>query len=218
MSSQISPLPPASERDEAAWIARAQRGDLDAFNALVLLHQDGVYTLAMRILGDPAGAADAAQETFITAYRRFNTYRGGSLRAWLLRIATNQCYDALRYRKRRPVVPFEDLPGGDSDDGAPLPDPALSPEQHTLQRETREALQRCLAALNADQRTALVLSDVEAMDYQEIADTVGVQVGTVKSRISRARAAMRDCLRAVPELFSPDARLSSTARTDVRRA
>src|SRR6476646_2884111 len=95
--------------DEQVLIRRATRGDLDAFNALVLRYQDSAYTLAFRIMGDQASAADAAQEAMITAYRRLNTYRGGSFRAWLLRITTNQCYDELRRLKRRPAVSVEEM-------------------------------------------------------------------------------------------------------------
>src|SRR5450432_3818399 len=110
--------------DEQALIRLAQHGDLDAFNALVLRYQDSAYTLAFRIMGDTHGAADAAQEAFITAYRRLDTYRGGSFRAWLLRITTNQCYDELRRRQRRPAVSVEDL-----GDDPPLPDESDTPEE-----------------------------------------------------------------------------------------
>jgi RNA polymerase sigma-70 factor, ECF subfamily len=195
--------------DEQALIGRARRGDVDAFNALVLRYQDGVYTLTFRLMGEAHSAADAAQEAFIAAYRRLDTYRGGSFRAWLLRIATNQCYDELRRAKRRPAVSVDDL-----GDEPPIPDDADSPEQTVLQRELQHAIQDCINALNADQRVALVLCDVEGLNYQEIADQVGAQVGTVKSRLSRARAAVRDCLQAVRELLPPAYRLISDERYD----
>jgi len=193
--------------DEQTWIENARSGDLDAFNALVEIYQDRVYTLTYRIMGEPASAADAAQETFITAYRRLETYRGGSFKAWLLRIATNTCYDALRYHKRRPATSFEDMPGADRDDGPPLPSPAETPEQAAQRAELNAAIQRCINALKPDQRIALVMCDVEDYSYQDIADSAGVSLGTVKSRISRARAAVRQCLQSVRELLPAAYRL-----------
>lgn len=190
--------------DEQALIRLARRGDLDAFNALVLRYQDSAYTVAFRIMGDEHSAADAAQEAFITAYRRLDTYRGGSFRAWLLRITTNQCYDELRRRQRRPAVSVEEL----GDDPA-LPDDADTPEEVVQQRELQHAIQDCISGLNADQRIVLVLCDVEGLDYQAIAENVGAQVGTVKSRLSRARASVRDCLQSVRELLPAAYRLIS---------
>ncbi|MCC6801430.1 MAG: sigma-70 family RNA polymerase sigma factor [Anaerolineae bacterium] len=190
--------------DEQALIRLARRGDLDAFNALVLRYQDNAYTLAYRIMGDAASAADAAQEAFITAYRRLDTYRGGSFRSWLLRITTNQCYDELRRRQRRPAVSVDEM-----GDEPALPDDSDTPEEIAQQRELHRAIQDCITALNADQRVVLVLCDVEGLDYQAIADQVGTQIGTVKSRLSRARASVRDCLQGFRELLPSAYRLIS---------
>jgi RNA polymerase sigma-70 factor (ECF subfamily) len=195
--------------NEPAFIQAARRGDLEAFNALVLHYQDGVYALAYRILGEPAAAADVAQEAFITAYRHLRDYRGGSFRAWVFRIATNACYDELRRRKRRPATLFDDMPGAEADDGPPLPADSPSPEQAAQQAELRRAIERCIQALQADQRLVLVLSDIEGLSYQEIADSAGLNLGTVKSRLSRARAGVRACLQAVQELLPPVYRLNS---------
>lgn len=193
--------------DELALIQQARRGKLDAFNTLVLRYQDSVYNLAYRILGETQSAADAAQEAFITAYRRLDTFRGGSFRAWLLRITTNQCYDELRRLKRRPATSMEDLGDPNSDDGPNLPDGSDTPEEVVQQRELNRAIQQCIDALGDDQRAVLVLSDIEGLDYQEIADAVSANLGTVKSRLSRARAAVRDCLRSVEELLPSAFRL-----------
>lgn len=195
--------------NEQLLIRQARQGSLDAFNELVLAYQDRVYSAAYRIMGDAASAADAAQDTFITAYRRLSTYRGGSFRAWLLRIATNTCYDELRRRKRRPATSLEDLPGAENDDGAPLPDQADTPEQIAQQRELSQALENCIRALGDDQRIILVMSDVEGFSYQDIADSTGSNLGTVKSRLSRARASVRQCLQAVRELLPSVYRLDS---------
>jgi RNA polymerase sigma-70 factor (ECF subfamily) len=195
--------------DEQTLITSALGGSLTAFNALVLRYQDSVYTVTYRIMGEPDGAADAAQETFLTAYRKLNTYKGGVFRAWLLRIATNTCYDLLRYHKRRPATALDDLPGGDTDDGPPLPAAEATPEESAEQAELSRAIQDCISGLQADQRVALVMSDIEGYSYQEIADTTDVQLGTVKSRISRARAGLRHCLEAVRELLPAEYRLLS---------
>lgn len=196
-----------SAEDEQALVGRAQRGDIDAFNTLVLQFQDSVYTLAYRIMGDQASAADAAQDTFITAYRRLDTHRGGSFRFWLYRIATNTCYDELRRRKRRPATPLEEL--GDTEDGAILPDHGDTPEQAVQQRELYAAIQGCINGLGDDQRIVLIMSDMQGMSYQEIADTLSMQMGTVKSRLSRARLGVRRCLQTVQELLPDEYRLLS---------
>lgn len=193
--------------DEAASITAAQGGDVAAFNALVLAYQDRVYTAAYRILGDPDGAADVAQEAFLAAHQKLGTYRGGSFRAWVVRIATNLAYDALRYDRRRPATHFEDLPGGETDDGPPVADAQATPEQALQQRELNAAIQDCINALQGEQRATLVMADVEGYSYQEIADALGVQIGTVKSRLSRARAGVRGCLQAVQELLPVEYRL-----------
>lgn len=195
--------------DDQMLIQRTREGSLDAFNQLVLRYQDRVYTLAYRIMGEPASAADAAQEAFITAYRKLDTYRGGSFRAWLMRIATNTCYDTLRYQKRRPATSFEDMPEAERDDGPPIPAPNDTPEQAMQQQELNAAIQDCIHALKPDQRVALVMCDVEDYSYQEIADTVQASLGTVKSRISRARQAVRECLQVVRELLPTEYRQDS---------
>lgn len=193
--------------NEPVLIARAQRGNLDAFNELVLHYQDAAFTLAYRLMGDRASAADTAQEAIIAAYRKLNTYRGGSFRAWLLRIVTNRCYDELRRVQRRPTI---SLSGSDDDDvPEPLdvPAPDATPEEEALAHELQRAIQDCINELNADQRLVLVLSDIEGMSYEEIAAQSGSQLGTVKSRLSRARANVRDCLAAVRELLPAQFRL-----------
>lgn len=195
--------------DEQSLIATAQRGDLEAFNTLVLRYQDAVFSVTYRIMGDEPSAADAAQDTFITAYRRLETYKGGNFKAWLLRVATNTCYDALRYHKRRPATHLDDLVSEDYDDGPPIPDDSITPEQAVQQRELNDAIQDCISQLKEDQRVVLVMSDVQGYSYQEIAETASVQLGTVKSRLSRARTALRRCLQAVQELLPSEYRLDN---------
>ncbi|PJF25361.1 MAG: RNA polymerase subunit sigma-24 [Phototrophicales bacterium] len=194
--------------DEAALIRAAQRGSLDAFNSLVLRYQDAVFTTAYRIMGETQIAADVAQDAFIIAYRQIATFRGGVFRAWLLRIAANRCYDELRRHKRRPTVSVESMAGEDSADSPDLPDPSKTPEQIALSNELQRAIQDCISALGAEQRVVLVMSDIDGLDYESIATAVGVALGTVKSRLSRARAAVRDCLSGLGELLPAEFRLS----------
>jgi len=197
--------------DEPALILEAQRGDLDAFNRLVLDYQTPVYNLAYRIMGEGDSAADAAQETFISAHKNLHHYRGGSFKAWLMRIVTNACYDELRRRKRRPAASLEALTvvpeGPDADSEASLASKDESPEDHAERVELARAIQDCLNRLPDDMRTVAVMCDVQGMDYAEIADNIGAALGTVKSRLSRARARLRDCLQGVRELLPAAFRL-----------
>jgi RNA polymerase sigma factor (sigma-70 family) len=196
-------------QDEFTIIAAAQNGDLEAFNALVLTYQDNLFTLAYRILGDSDSAADATQDAFINAYRKLNTFQGGNFKAWLARIVTNGAYDLLRHEKRRPADYINELPGSESDDGAAVPAPTPTPEQITSDNELQRAIQDCINQLGSEQRSVMVLSDVQGLSYQEIADTVDANIGTVKSRLSRARLNVRRCLQNVKELLPAEYRLIS---------
>ena len=133
--------------NETNLIEQAKAGDVDAFNTLVLHYQDQIYTVAYRMMRDPAAAADIAQDAFLTAYRKLHTYRGGSFIGWLARITTNRCYDELRRQQRRPTDYIDELPGHDADDGPPLPAETPTPEQSTLQSELHQAVQDCIMAL-----------------------------------------------------------------------
>lgn len=196
--------------DEVGLVAEAQRGDLDAFNTLVLNYQDILFNTARRILGDDEMAADATQEAFISAFRGLNSFRGGSLKAWLLRTVTNACYDELRKMKRRPTTPLEpdDPEGGREESPRWLADPGLSPEQQAEGAELDHAIQHCLEALPLEFRTVVVMADIEGLDYTQVAATVRVPLGTIKSRLARARLRLRDCLRSFEELLPATFRLT----------
>ena len=193
--------------DEESLIAAAQRGQVDAFNELVLTYQQQVYNLAYRIMGDPASAADAAQDAFISAYESIGRFRGGSFKSYLLRIVSNRCYDELRRRKRRPATSFEDF--GDVDEEA---NPALinggeGPEEHAERQEMARVIQAGIKTLPPDQRVTLALADVQGLSYKEIAKATDVSLGTVKSRLARARGKLRDYLRDEGELLPARYRL-----------
>ena len=173
--------------DEQALIQAAQRGDLNAFNELVLLYQRQVYNVAYRIMGDEDSAADASQEAFISAYRAIGGYRGGSFKAWLLRIVTNACYDELRRRKRRPTSSLEAIYVTDAAPGEVLVNGSEGPEAYAQRQDLSRTLHSALQTLPEEQRVALVLSDVQGYNYQEIAEITNCNLGTVKSRLNRAR-------------------------------
>lgn len=195
--------------DETALIQTAQHGDLDSFNILILNYQDRVFHTALRILGDEDLAADASQEAFISAFRSINSFRGGSFKAWLMRTVTNACYDELRRRKRRPTTPLEpdNADGEEMDSPRWLADPNMTPAEQSEADELEHAIQHCLDALPTDFRTVVVLADIQGMDYSEVAIAVHVPLGTIKSRLARARLRLRECLRGFEELLPSAFRL-----------
>ncbi len=199
----------AAGLDEAKMIQYATQGDLDAFNRLVLEYQDLAYNVAYRIMGDPAAAEDSTQEAFISAYRKLKSFRGGSFKAWLLRIVTNACYDELRRLKRRPTTPLEPIGNDNEEIESPvwLKDPGESPEDAAARAELGAAVQQCLDGLEEDFRAVVVLVDMEGLDYAETAGVLKKPLGTVKSRLARARGKMKDCLRGFGELLPASFRL-----------
>jgi RNA polymerase sigma-70 factor (ECF subfamily) len=199
--------------NEEQLIRAAQRSDLDAFNRLVLAHEGLAFNVALRLLSDPAAAADATQDAFISAYRSIRRYRGGSFKAWLLRIVTNTCYDELRRQRRRPIADLdgENEESGRMDPPGWLADPGESPEELAERADLGAAIQRCLEQLDPEFRTVLVLVDVQGFDYAEAAEAVNKPLGTLKSRLARGRRRMQDCLQGVAELLPAAMRLSDEA-------
>jgi RNA polymerase sigma factor (sigma-70 family) len=192
--------------DEAAWISASRRGEVQAFNRLVIAHQDAAYGLALRMMKDPDAAADVAQDAFIAAFTRLHQFRGGSFKAWLLRIVLNRVYDELRKSQRHPSDSLETM-GADED--APvlqIPTSDPGPEEAALSAELMACIEAGLLVLPPDQRAAIVLVDVQGMSYEETAEATGASLGTVKSRVSRGRQAMRDYLSAHVELLPPSIR------------
>ncbi len=184
--------------EEQHLIEAGQQGDVEAFNQLVRLYEGRVYNLCYHMLGDSDSAADASQETFLSAFRNLRRFRGGSFRAWMLRIATNTCYDILRARKRRPAISLDAALVADEDSTRAFdpPDQRESPDEFALRRELAAAIQAGLNCLPEDQRITIILCDIQGMSYDEIAQTTGTTLGTIKSRVSRGRARLRDLLKA----------------------
>ena len=195
--------------NEPALIQDAQSGNLEAFNTLVLHYQDSVFNTALRILGDEDQAADAAQEAFISAFKSIKSFRGGSFKGWLMRTVTNACYDELRRQKRRPTTPLEP----DTDDGEEmdsprwLADPNMTPDQKAEADEVEHAIQHCLNNLPLEFKTVVVMADIQGMDYSEVSAAIRVPLGTIKSRLARARLRLRECLQGFEELLPASYRL-----------
>ena len=201
---------------EEQLITRSQQGDVDAFNQLVLLYQQFVYNTVFRLLGDYDTASDITQDTFIAAFRAIRSYHGGSsFRAWLLRIGTNLTHDHWRRLQRRPTSSLDEI----EEEEKPytisrlhsLASAELSenPEKYILTRELQELLQQGLERLTPEQRTALILCDIQGLAYEEVAQITQTTLGTVRSRISRGRSHLRDYLNAHKELLPRNYRLSN---------
>ena len=193
--------------DESRLIVAAQKGDVNAFNQLVIVYQGRAFNVAFRVLGDAEAAADATQDAFLSAFRALEGFRGGSFKSWIFRIVTNACYDQLRRKQRRPTSSLDDMLPEDSDHSQWLEDPGETPEQQVLREELGHVLQEAIESLPMHQRTAVVLADVQGMSYEEIATVMSTSLGTVKSRVSRGRGKVRDYLRERRELFPADLRL-----------
>ena len=168
-------------------ISSVLKGNVNDFEKLVTAYEKNVYNIALRMVGDPDDAADMTQETFIKAYRALSGFRGDSkFSSWLYRIASNVCLDFLRSRSRHPQVSLSTV---DEDDRATfeLPDMRQNPEEQLMKKLAMEAVRRGLEQLPEQQRQILVLRELGGLSYAELAQTLGLEEGTVKSRIFRAR-------------------------------
>ena len=185
-----------TKEEEARLVQAIRAGDGDAFETLVREHQTRVYNLALRMCGNPEDALDISQETFLKAWRTLGKFRGDcSLGTWLYRIASNLCIDQLRKNKRRQldkIVSLDD-PGEDGR-SLELPDLSGDPQAALERAESRRAVWECLQELPEEQKLILVLRDVNGLSYEEIGEALELELGTVKSRIFRARAKLANLL------------------------
>jgi RNA polymerase sigma-70 factor, ECF subfamily len=198
--------PPSAEDDAGILIDRAREGNIQAFNLLVDRHRGAVYSVGLRYMRSPDLADDVAQDTFLRAYNALDTFRndgGKGFRSWLLRIAANRSLDLLRARSRRPADSLE--AALENEDSAWEPeDVRETPAAFTERDAMGEKLEDALGKLSEDQRLVVILYDIHGHSYEEIAEISGVAVGTVKSRLHRGRARLRDVLIQQPgsrELF-----------------
>lgn len=197
--------------DDLRLVHAAQGGDLNAFNRLVTRHERAVYNVCYRMLRDGALAEDATQDAFIRVWNSIDSFHGGIVRPWILRIATNRTYDILRAQARRPARSLDAQSFEAEPEWTSQADAVEHPESFVARSELSAFLESTLAALPEDQRLAIVLSDVQGYPYDEIGEIMDVPVGTVKSRISRGRSRLRELFRSSPggmELLERFARLN----------
>ena len=176
-------------------IRRAQRGDADAFEQLLLEHQKNVYNLCYRMAGNPDDAMDLSQETFLRAWRFLDQYQFASaFSTWLYRLCSNICIDFLRRRRRQQTVPLTSEDADGEEQTYAVPDAQPLPEEQVELKLTRETLAAAMAQLLPEHRAVLQLRVVNEMSYEQIADVLDIQIGTVKSRLSRARNQLKKIL------------------------
>lgn len=190
----------------ANLLVNDQTGQAACFNCVIEAHQTQAYNLAGRMLSDGALAEDAVQESFISAYRAFNRFRGENLTAWVLRPVSNTCRDMLRSRKSRPAVSLDPVPSSDGEEpqglsAADLPSTEASPKDRAEQSELAATIQGCLDDLQEERRLAVLLVDVHGLSYEEASESMGCSLGTVKSQVSRGQGGLQDCLRETGELL-----------------
>lgn len=203
MSYPSPPIPVSHSPDaELRLIERCREGDTAAFDEIVRQQQQRIYNLCHWMLHDPEEAADAAQDTFVRAYRSLDHFRGdAAFSTWLHRIAVNVCLDAARRRKRT-AVPFSTLDSEEESTREQEPtDSSHSPAEMADRQERRHAINAALTILSENHRTVLVLLDIQGHSYEEVAAILNLPLGTVKSRLNRARLALREKLEAKRELF-----------------
>jgi RNA polymerase sigma-70 factor (ECF subfamily) len=173
------------------WVQQSREGDLEAFDRLVLKYQDRIYGTALQIVGNREDAYDIAQETFMKAYTKLHTFRQeAAFSTWLIRIAMNLAKSKLRWRKLRNFIPFiQETQEGEEE--LQVPDKGPGPEEILMQREFQDQLRNALERLPEEYREAIILRDIQGLSYDEIAGILGIQPGTVKSRINRGRIQLR---------------------------
>lgn len=175
--------------EEAILIRKSQQGDMDAFEQLILLYEKKVYTIAYKYMGNHEDASDIAQEALIKTYQSIGSFRGeSSFSTWIGRITANKCLDELRKRKRIQVTSLsEEMKLEEGAVQRELPAEDFTPEEHVVQQETVQYVQTMLNRLKDEYRVVLILRELEGRSYEEIAELLSCSLGTVKSRISRAR-------------------------------
>jgi RNA polymerase sigma-70 factor (ECF subfamily) len=185
------------EDKDGKLVHRAKAGSEEAFEELVRSHEKMVYHLALRMTGNPEDASDLTQEAFISAFRALPGFKGeSSFSTWIYRLATNACIDFLRREKRRQTVSLVAQDEDGEQRVLELPDPCGNPVAELEQKELREAIHRGMDQLSPEHRRILLLREISGLNYQEIAESLGLEEGTVKSRIARARLRLREILMA----------------------
>ena len=187
-------------------LVQDRSGRTSCYNCIIETYQTQAYNLARRMLDDWALAEDAVQESLVSGYRAYSQFRGDNLSSWLMRIVANTCRDMLRSRRAKPTVPLDPTPVNEQEQGRALsaldlPLTMESPQEHAERGALNRAIQDCLNSLPQEHRLAEVLVDVQGMSYEEASVAMNCNLGTVKSRVSRGRRGLRDCLQKAGELL-----------------
>ncbi len=201
-------------QQEYEWVKEALSGKEDAFASLIADHEPALYALCLRMTRHHQDAQDVAQTSILKAWRSLSSFQGeSSFYTWLYRLTHNTCIDFLRQRQRQST----NLVSLDAtlEQGDRLPDPHLLPEENTLQRERRDQLYQALEALSHEHRVILLQRELDGLSYQEIAELTGLSLGTVKSRLARARLALRETLLQSGNFFPPPTSKEKTKGGDV---
>ena len=184
--------------DERFLIKRAAKGDSDAFETLIRAHESRMYAVTLRMCGSREDAQDCLQEAMLRIYKAMDSFRGqSSFGTWVYRITMNTCLDELRRRKVRQSTSLDAM----LETGWSPTDETNTPEKNSLRNEQRRSIEKAIATLPEDMRSAVVLRDIHGFSYEEIAQILSANVGTIKSRISRGREKLREALMTEPELF-----------------
>ena len=192
--------------EEQELISRSKNGDVECFNLLVEHYQRMVYNLALRMLGNAEAAEDATQDAFLSAYKAIGGFRGGSFKSWILHIAANSCRDKLRVARRYRVVSLDTLML--DPEALPQANNNESPEDYALRQELGRYLNEGLSYLSHEQRLVVILSDIQGLSYEEVAQVTRSSLGTVKSRLNRGRTRLKGFLLQRKELLPPEFRLN----------
>lgn len=186
------------QMDENKLIERATSGDPAAFNRLMEMHEKRMYAVALRMFGNREDAQDSLQEAMLRVYRSIGGFKGqSSFGTWVYRITMNTCLDEIRRKKNKQSASLDNM----LDQGWAPTDEGASPEKRVMQQEMRKSIAQSIQELPEDMRSAIIMRDVHGYSYEEIADTLNVNVGTIKSRISRGREKLREKLSNFSELF-----------------
>lgn len=195
--------------EDQLLVERSKKGDREAFEHLVRLYENKVYTIAYRLMGNYADASDLAQDAFIKIYQALPNFRGdSSFSTWIYHITVNVCRDELRKRQRRPTVSLDDNSSENNNNTYEIRSNDPGPEEMLDRSETQAMIQSCLNTLSDDYREIIVMREIQELAYEEIAEILGCSLGTVKSRLSRARQALKEKITKKMELMSQPKRLA----------